>query len=256
MAIITLCTDFGTKDSYTASMKGIILGINPKANIIDVTHDIPRHDITVAAFVLNGYYKYFPKHSVHVVVVDPGVGGHRYDMILRTKDHIFIGPDNGVFSYVLLNQPSICYEINIRHNVSATFHGRDVFAPAAARLSMKWDKSIVGSIIKRPVILDIPKPIISSRGITGEVIHIDHFGNLITNITSDRLRMLQKNKVLDIFIKGVKIKGINDTYDQCDNDSPCAIVNSLNLLEITINSGSAHEKLGIDIGDKVKVLWK
>jgi S-adenosylmethionine hydrolase len=237
-------------------MKGVILGINPRANIIDVTHDIPRHNITFAAFVVNGYYKYFPKKSVHVVVVDPGVGGQRYDMILRTKDYIFIGPDNGVFSYILINQPSTCYEINIRHTVSATFHGRDVFAPAAASLSVKWDKSIIGSIIKRPVILDIPKPIIGSRGITGEIIHTDHFGNLITNITSDRLHMLPKNKVLDIFLKGVKIKGINDTYEQCGNDLPCAIINSFNLLEITINSGSAHEKLGIKRGDKVKVVWK
>ncbi len=236
MSIITLCTDFGPYDSYAASMKGVILGINPKANIIDVTHSIPRHDITFAAFVVQGYYNYFPKGSVHVAVIDPGVGGQRYDMVLRTKDYIFVGPDNGVFSYILINQPSVCHEINIPHAVSATFHGRDVFAPAAARLSLKWDKSVLGNIIKRPVILDIPKPIISTRGITGEVIHRDHFGNLITNIPSAKLDAIAKNKVLDIFIKGVKIQGIRNTYEQCGNDAPCAIINSFGLLEVTINA--------------------
>ena len=256
MSVITLCTDFGSYDSYAATMKGVILSINPKATIIDVTHTIPAYNITAAAFVLNGYYNYFPKNSVHVVVVDPGVGGHRYDMVLRTKDYLFIGPDNGVFSSILTSQPSVCYEITAGHTVSATFHGRDIFAPAAARLSLKWDRSVVGNVIKRPVILDIPKPIISSRGMTGEVIHIDHFGNLITNIPSDKLKMPAVNKVLAIFIKGIKINSIQDTYDRCGNGVPCAIINSFNLLEIAVNSGSAHEKLGANLGDKVKVLWK
>lgn len=256
MSVITLCTDFGSYDSYAASMKGVILGINPKATIIDVTHNIPAHNIAAAAFVLNGYYSYFPKNSVHVVVVDPGVGGRRYDMVLRTRDYLFIGPDNGVFSYILISQPSVCYELKSRHTVSTTFHGRDIFAPAAARLSIKWDRSVVGNIIRRPVILDSPKPIISSRGITGEVIHIDHFGNLITNIPSDKLKIRTVNKSLAIFIKGVKINGIQETYERCGNGLPCAIINSSGLLEIAVNSGSAHEKLGVNRGDKVNVLWK
>ena len=255
MAVITLCTDFGLDDSYAAAMKGVILGINPGATIIDVTHNVPQHDIASAAFILNGYYTSFPRKSVHVVVVDPGVDGYRYDMIVRTRDYLFIGPDNGVFSYIFISQPSVCYEIKSKHAVSATFHGRDIFAPAAARLSLKWDRSIVGNIIKRPVVLNIPKPVINSRGITGEVIHIDHFGNCITNIPSDKLGIPARNKVVAIFIKGIKINGIQETYDRCGNDVPCGLINSFDLLEIAVKTGSAHGRLGINRGDKVRVVW-
>ncbi len=257
MSIITLCTDFGTSDSYAASMKGVILGINPSVSIIDATHDIPPHNIPFAAFVLNGYYRYFPKGTVHIAVVDPGVGGPRLGIVVKTKDHVFVGPDNGVFSYVLMDNPAQCYEINTRQGLSsepsATFHGRDVFAPAAARMSLGWDSSLLGAQIKRPVVLDIHKPRAGASCITGEVIHIDHFGNIITNVHSD---MIPADKKPDIVVKRFKIKGIKDMYEQCAWNKPCALINSLNLLEIAVSSGSAHGKLGVNIGDKVKITWE
>ena len=256
MSVITLCTDFGLSDSYAAAMKGVILGINPRATIVDVTHAIPQHDIAAAAFVLNGYYRYFPKGTVHVVVVDPGVGGQRYDMVVKTKDHLFVGPDNGVFSFVLMHEPAVCHELKIRRTASATFHGRDVFAPAAARLSLKWEKSILGGIIRRPRVLDLPKPIVSSRGVTGQVVHIDHFGNLITNITGHLLGTIAKNKTLEIFIKGATLHGMHDTYEQCRTAAPCALIDSFGLLEIAVNTGSASKELGARRGDAVKILWK
>ncbi len=256
MSIITLCTDFGLSDSYAAAMKGVILGINPRTTIVDVTHTIPQHDIAAAAFILNGYYSTFPKGTVHVVVVDPGVGGQRYDMVVRTHEYVFVGPDNGVFSPVLTEGPAACYEIKIRHAAAPTFHGRDVFAPAAARLSLKWDKSILGGIIRTPRLLDVPKPIISSRGMTGRIVHIDHFGNLITNISARLLGTLARNKTLEIFIKGATIHGMHDTYEQCRTAAPCAVIDSFGLLEIAVNAGSAGEKLGAHRGDTVKILWK
>ncbi|MGB9736290.1 MAG: SAM hydrolase/SAM-dependent halogenase family protein [bacterium] len=256
MAIITLCTDFGLYDSYVGAMKGVILSINPEAIIIDITHGIPKYNVEFARFVLNGYYKYFPKNTIHVVVVDPGVGSKRRSIIIKTKDYIFIGPDNGVFSYILVEHSTVCYEIGIKQGISNTFHGRDVFAPAAGRLSLKWDKSVLGKRINNPVILTTPKAVAVKNGIIGRVIHIDHFGNLITNITTDELPLTGVSKEMCIYVKNIKIKTIQSTYEECKDGAPCAILNSFNLLEIAVKRDSAHEKLGVNIGDKVKVLWE
>jgi len=255
MPIITLCTDFGYDDSYIATMKGVILTINPEATIIDITHNISRHNIAVAAFVVNSYYKYFPKGTIHTVVVDPGVGGRRRDIVLKTKNYIFIGPDNGVFSYILADQAFECYEIKMIHGVSKTFHGRDVFAPASAKLSLKWDRSIIGKRIDNPEKIEIPKPIIKANVITGEVVYIDHFGNLITNIPVEILLKQYdiEDRSITISVKGVKIKGISETYEQCKDNLPCAIINSFNLLEIALNKDSACEKLDVKVGDRVRV---
>lgn len=256
MSIITLCTDFGYEDSYVATMKGVILNINPRATIVDITHNIVSHNIAISAFVVNSYYKYFPKGTIHMVVVDPGVGGKRRNIIVKTKNYLFIGPDNGVFTYILFDQPFECYEIKMRKEVSKTFYGRDVFAPVSARLSLKWDRSVIGKRINDPTRIPIPAPVIKTNSISGEVIYIDHFGNLITNIPGNMVsEQYGINKTINILVKGIKIKGIKETYEQCEHSLPCAIINSFNLLEIAINSGSAHEKFGVERGDKVKVLW-
>lgn len=256
MAIITLCTDFGIYDSYVGTMKGVILSINPNVYIVDITHSIPKYNISFAGFVLNGYYKYFPKNTIHVVVVDPGVGGKRTNMVVKTNDYIFIGPNNGVFTHVLTNQPSTCYEIDVKNDISKTFHGRDVFAPLAGRLSLKWNRSILGNKINNPVILTIPKTIQAKNGIIGQVIHVDHFGNLITNISLNELSLSKHFQKVYIYLKGIEIKGIQNTYEECKDAKPCAIINSFNLLEVAIKMDSANERLGIEVGDKVRVLWK
>ncbi len=258
MSIITLCTDFGVRDSYVASMKGIILGINPSAVIVDASHEIPAHNIACAAFVLNGYYNYFPKSTIHVAVVDPGVGSQRNAMIVKIKDYVFVGPDNGVFSSILLDHPAAdCYSIDtkhaLQHRLSQTFHGRDIFAPVAARLSIKWDKSLLREKIKYPVILGTGKPVIHEKSVTGEIIYVDHFGNLITNIPAG---IVHTGEIGSIVVKGYKIKSMVDTYEQCDKKQPCALINSFNSLEIAINSHSVHKVLGINAGDKVTVLWR
>jgi len=253
MSIITLCTDFGTVDGYAASMKGVILGINPSANIVDITHEIPRQGISFAAFVLNGYYRYFPKGTIHIVVVDPGVGGQRYDMVVKTEDYVFVGPDNGVFSYIFMKQSVLCYKINIEAVVSNTFHGRDVFAPAAAKLSLKWDRAILGRQIKRPVMINIPESVVDINSVTGEIIHIDRFGNLITNISSD---MISDKKILTVEVKKIKINNMKKAYEQNKESMPGALINSFGMLEIAVSSDSACDKLGAHIGDKVRVLWR
>lgn len=253
MSIITLCTDFGTQDGYVASMKGVILGINPSANVTDATHDIPPHDVLFAAFVLNGYYRSFPKGTVHVAVVDPGVGGRRLGMVVKTKEYVFVGPDNGVFSNVLMDNPAQCYAIGLPGNISRTFHGRDVFAPVAARMSVRWDRSVIGGRIKDPVMLDVRKPVVRAGDVIGEVIHVDRFGNLISNIPSG---LLKSGKNVHIVIKGYSINGMAPTYEQCTGKRPCALIDSFGLLEIAVNSGSACRKLGARAGDAVHVSWK
>ena len=252
MSIITLCTDFGTEDGYTAAMKGVILNINPKAIIVDATHALKKHDILAASFSINTYYKYFPERTVHVAVVDPGVGGKRYGIVLKTKQHVFIGPDNGIFTYVIKTQPYACYKIKPERNILNTFHGRDIFAPLAAELSIKWDRSLLGEKLEKPVLLDIPESIVKEKSITGKIIHIDHFGNLITNIQND---ILPEKRSVSITLKRFTINGIKKTYEECERDTLCAVINSFNLLEIAVYSESAFNKTASSIGDYVVVRW-
>src|SRR3990172_9348844 len=192
--IITLLTDFGTADPFVASMKGVILSINPKATIVDITHEIPPHGIRQAAFVLKSAYRYFPKGTIHVVVVDPGVGGPRKPLLAVTPQAFFIAPDNGVLIYIYHHNPSTrVYELTAKRyrlkDYSSTFDGRDLFAPAAARLSKGITPAQMGLKIARYLKFPIPRPRrLGKNGLQGQVIHIDRFGNLITNITAEDLK--------------------------------------------------------------------
>lgn len=192
-SLITLTTDFGESDYFVPAMKGVILGINPAAEIVDVTHLIPAHDIYAAAFTLMCCYKDFPKNTIHLVVVDPGVGSSRRPIMVMTDDYNFIGPDNGVFSYIYHREQVnrvVCFttEHYFRQPVSSTFHGRDVFAPCAAYASKLVDWRMMGEEISDPVRFNTPAPALASGNqIRGAVIHIDRFGNLITNITRAEL---------------------------------------------------------------------
>lgn len=273
--VITLTTDFGYDDAYVAAVKGAILNINPVATIVDVSHSIKPQDILQAAFVLSAVYRYFPKETVHVAIVDPGVGSDRRGMILKTPSAIFVGPDNGIFSYVIddlfsaesrsvIEQTHGLTEIVFktgleaaaitdprfwRHPVSPTFHGRDVFAPVAAGLSLGISLYEFGEKINSLHVLPVPKPSLDPDGnLVGQIIHIDRFGNLIANIRSSSLP--GKNVVIEV--GGQRIQGISDYYAQ--KEGVMAVVGSSGYLEISLRDGSARDFLGIEEGDEIRVI--
>jgi S-adenosylmethionine hydrolase len=191
--LITLTTDFGEADYFVPAIKGVIYSINPDAELIDITHQVPPHDIYSAAFTLMCCYKDFPKMTLHLVVVDPGVGSSRRPILVMTDNYNFVGPDNGVFSYIYQREHvNRVVHLNVEHYfrspVSPTFHGRDIFAPAAAYTSKLVDWRRMGEEIDNPAKFNIPSPVVlSEKQIRGHIIHIDRFGNIITNITEAEL---------------------------------------------------------------------
>lgn len=273
--VITLTTDFGYDDAYVAAVKGSILNINPVATIVDVSHTIKPQDILQASFVLSAVYRYFPKETVHVAIVDPGVGSDRLGIILKTPSAMFVGPDNGIFSYVIddlfsvdsrsvieqthgltevvfktgLEAAAITDPRFWRHPVSPTFHGRDVFAPVAAGLSLGISLYEFGEKINSLHVLPVPKPSLDPEGnLVGEIIHIDRFGNLIADIRSSSLP--GKNVVIEV--GGQRIQGISDYYAQ--KEGVMAVVGSSGYLEISLRDGSARDFLGIGEGDEIRVI--
>jgi S-adenosylmethionine hydrolase len=273
-SIITLTTDFGYDDAYVAAVKGAILSINPEANIIDISHSIKPQNILQAAFILSVAYRYFPKQTIHMAIVDPGVGTERQGIILKTPSAIFVAPDNGILSYIiddlfsvesrsLTEQTHDLKEIVFkkgleaaaitdprfwRHPVSPTFHGRDIFAPVAAGLSLGISPYEFGEKINSLHVLSIPKPSLDSEGnLVGRVLHVDHFGTLITNIKSNDL----PGKDVMIEVAGYCIQGISDYYAQ--KEGVMAIVGSSGYLEVSLRDGSACEFLGVIVGDEIKV---
>lgn len=247
--IITISTDFGLADHYVGSMKGVILDINPDCNIVDITHDIPKYDVTKAALVIRNFYRYFPKDAIHLVVVDPGVGGERKPIAIESDHGVFIGPDNGVFSFVL-DEGSKVFEITNKEfmldHISSTFHGRDIFAPTAARLSLGADITKAGQELSSPTMLDINKPIVTENGVVGEVVYEDSFGNLITNIPADLVGASSQ-----VMIDGHIIDTVATSYNDVNAGDILAIVGSSGFLEISVNQGNAS---GVFKDKKVKVI--
>jgi S-adenosylmethionine hydrolase len=273
--IITLTTDFGYDDAYVAAVKGAILNINPEANIIDVSHSIKPQDVLQAAFILSAAYRYFPKQTVHLAIVDPGVGSDRRGVILKTLSAIFVAPDNGILSYIIddlfaiegraLTQQGhdlkeIVFKKGVeaaaitdprfwRHPVSPTFHGRDIFAPVAAGLSLGISPYEFGEKINSVRFLPVPKPLLDPDGnLVGQVLHVDRFGNLITNIRSNDLP--GKNVVTEV--AGYRIQGISDYYAQ--KEGVMAVAGSSGYLEISLRDGSACDFLGTAVGEVIKII--
>ena len=243
--LITLLTDFGSKDHYAGAMKGVILGINPDARIVDVTHEVEKYNILEAAFKLKSYYSHFPPGTVHVVVVDPGVGGPRRPIAAQAGGYFFVGPDNGVFSPVFdsVDNQRIVEITNTAYmlgHVSGTFHGRDIFAPAAAHLSSGLGISELGIDALSPVSVDIPEPSVSDNEITGEVLYGDSFGNLVTNIPGAMLGPESK-----VYVGRHRIDRISGSYGEAGKGGLLAILGSTGLLEIAVNQGSAKEVLNM-----------
>jgi len=273
--IITLTTDFGYDDAYVGAVKGAILSINPEANIIDISHSIEPQNILHAAFILSVAYRYFPKQTIHIAIVDPGVGSGRQGIILQTPSALFVAPDNGILSYIIddlvpiesrsltehtHDLKEIVFKKGLeivaitdprfwRHPVSSTFHGRDIFAPVAAGLSLGISLYEFGEKINSLHVLSIPKPSLDPEGnLVGQVLHIDRFGNLITNIKSSDL----PGKDVMVEVAGRCIQGISDYYAQ--NKGVMAIVGSSGYLEVSLRDGSACDFLSTAVGDEIKVI--
>jgi S-adenosylmethionine hydrolase len=269
--LIGLLTDFGMSDAYVGAMKGVILSIAPSAQIVDITHAIQPQNIRQAALTLKSVYRYFPKGTIFVVVVDPGVGSARRPIAVRAGDFTFIAPDNGVLSYTLAEIGD--YEVVTLQNPayrlaepSSTFHGRDIFAPAAAHLAAGVDFHSLGLSIDGAVMLDRPMLRMNDRQIRGEVTHIDHFGNIVTSIGEFRwtapnalsLTLSASDGVVSVSadrssvaIGAVKLTGIKRTYSEAEPGVLLALIGSSGYLEIAINQGNAARRLNAEIRDLV-----
>lgn len=255
-SIITLLTDFGTKDHYVASMKGVILRINPKCNIIDITHQISPQDIEGGALLLAHTFSYFPKGTIHLAIVDPGVGGERKPILLKTENYFFVGPDNGLFTWVSEKEKVDCV-IGLTNqkyflpHITSTFHGRDIFAPVAAHLSLGIRPEAFGKKIHKWVKLDLKKPEQKGERLFGKILLIDHFGNLISNI--DRIQFLQfiRGKPFIIKIGGESISKISKSYGESKKGKALALFGSLGFLEIAIGEGNAQKSLKVARGDPI-----
>ena len=257
--IITLTTDFGDRDGFVGVMKGVILSINPDAKIVEITNKIERHNIDQAAFVIKNSFSFFPEKTIHIVIVDPGVGSSRRIIILEYKEHYFVAPDNGVIKYIISEkgEHQVYNVINkdyFLETVSSTFHGRDIFAPVSAHLSLGINPEKFGPQIFDYIKNENLEPIISKDKIIGKVIYCDRFGNIITNIKkSDIPGNIQTDDVL-INIKECNIKGITQCYSDGDKVKPSAIFGSTGFLEIAIYLGNASEILNIKTGESVNVV--
>ena len=280
--VITLLTDFGNQDAYVGIMKGVIAGINPFANVVDICHSIPPQDIFSSAYLLYSSYKYFPRKTIHVAVVDPGVGSRRDIVCVETKDYFFLVPDNGLLSYIVQEErpKSIIRLTNSKYflpSLSSTFHGRDVFAPVAAHLSLGVKPQQLGIKINQLEQLDVPNPVQKKAGrVEGQIIYIDRFGNLITNITKEYLvkgtggqkpevrsmkpdafekiskeKILSKYDTIETTIGKKRIVGLSKTYTDAKPGEPLVLIGSAGFLEVSINQGNAQKYFKVDKGNKV-----
>lgn len=258
-AIITLLSDFGQRDSYVGSMKGVVLGINPAAVLVDISHEVRPHHIFEAALVLRGAYRYFPAGTIHVAVVDPGVGSSRRGIVARGGGHMFVGPDNGIFGlvYPQLEALKIYHLRNtqfFRPEISATFHGRDVFAPAAAYLSTGVAPEAMGPEVTDPVELAVPAPEVGPERIRGEVVYTDAFGNLITNIERTHVKHFEHCAQLTVKVGNTVLERVCRHYQEVQCGKPLALIGSGGFLEIAVREGNARNLLSVEEGDEVVVM--
>ncbi len=264
-SIITLLTDFGYNDSFVAQMKGVIYGINAHVAIIDITHSADPFNIVKAALLLGTCYKSFPGETIHVAVVDPGVGSGRRPIVVKTDKYCFVGPDNGIFSFIYRDNPK---SLEVRHitasdyflkQQSNTFQGRDLFAPIAAHLSAGLSTEKLGNRINDHNCLLLPEPVLLPGNIIeGEVFYIDHFGNAITNINADIIERVYKKidpEVIVIKLSGKPIP-CREYYSQSESRQLSCLINSSGYLELFVNQGNASKSYKIKTGDRVRIYKK
>ena len=258
--IITLLTDFGLQDPFVGVMKGVALSVNPDARLVDLTHGIRAQDVLQAGYVLASSYRYFPRGSIHVFVVDPGVGGERRIIAAEIDGHIFLGPDNGLLTLLLQDVPMtqavwVTREELFRQPVSATFHGRDIMAPVAAFLSMGNGLADIGEPVDDVMRIDISAPACRPRrDLQGEVICEDRFGNLITNVRLEDLQAMAGDgdyHACQVRVGERVINGIRRTYSDVAPGKALALIGSIGRLEIAVHMGSAAEITGGGAATKV-----
>lgn len=257
--LVALLSDFGTRDHYAGTMKAVVLGVCPDATLIDIGHDIPPHDILGGALELAACYRYFPTSTVFLVVVDPGVGSARRGIAAEAGDFRFVAPDNGVLTAVFRDQaPKKVVELTerkyARPTVSRTFEGRDRFAPAAGWLAKGISLPSLGRAVTDQVMLDIPEAETTDKGIRGEVLRVDRFGNLITNIDHKRFEKLTSGGPVAVRLEFHDIPRIVSTYAEAAAGETCALFGSTDHLEIAVQSGSAAERFSLGRGAKVTIL--
>ena len=259
--LITLLTDFGDRDYFVASMKGVILSICPDAHIVDLSHHITPHHIEEAGYLLHSCYSRFPDETIHVCVVDPGVGSARRPLLVKTSRYYFCAPDNGLLTRVLRDERDT--EIRVienpqyrLHSEGATFHGRDLFAPAAAWLARGEPVSSFGRVLDEPVTHSIADPIRQGQELVGRIEYVDQFGNLITNITAKHLqefRTVAGREQLSIFFGSAVVSGLVSNYSEGQCDAPSALINSCGKLEIFLDRKSAAQSLRIGVGGEIRL---
>ncbi len=256
--VITLTTDFGLTDYFVGAMKGVILRINPNATLVDITHDIAPQNIEQGAFLFANAARYFPADAIHVVVVDPGVGSARRAIALQAGETIFVAPDNGVLSLAIRNSQ---FAIRCAHlnnpaywlpRVSHTFHGRDVFAPVAAHLSLGVPLEALGDPIDDWVRLPRASALRAGDAIAGRVVHIDRFGNIVTNIGEEMLSGMDRGRLV-VHIGGRVVRGVKSTYADAARGELVALISSSWHLEVAMRDGNAAEAVGVRIGDEMVV---
>lgn len=258
--LLTLTTDFGSGSPYVAAMKGVILSHAPEARIVDLCHSVPPQDIRHGALVLANTVKFFPPSTLHVAVVDPGVGTARRILYCELAGQRFIAPDNGLLSKLMPAAGPVAAVSLTRGEywlpeISSTFHGRDIMAPVAARLCLGADPLLFGEAIDDPVRLPWPEPTISPRSILGAVLMVDSFGNLITNISADDLRDAPRGEQTVIACGGHTTRGVARSYGERPPRTLLALVGSSGYLELAIAGGHAAKTLGADIGSEVAISW-
>jgi S-adenosylmethionine hydrolase len=263
--LITLTTDFGAGSSYVAAMKGVILAVNPKARVVDLNHEIPPQDIRQTAFFLRSCIPFFPPEVIHVVVVDPGVGTDRALLYVEVEGHQLLVPDNGCWTELARDskrgalgafQPTVIRLTESRYwrnPVSPTFHGRDILAPVAAHLTLREDPRHLGPRVQEWVRLELPPPTVQSDRVIGEVIFVDHFGNLITNIPRTTLAEWTGGPVR-IMVDDQEVARRVETYGEAPPATLVALISSADLLEIAVTNGNAAQKLRAAVGTAVSVV--
>ena len=253
--IITLSTDFSRTDAYIGIMKGVILGINPKATCVDLAQDLTAYDIDAGSFIFHTTVRYFPSGTIHIVVVDPGVGTQRRLLLLEGMNQCFLAPDNGILSDILAEMKE-GYEIReikqsnyFLDQVSTTFHGRDCFAPVAAHLSLRLPTAKLGPPIDDVHRLAISNAVYQSGRILAEVRYIDQFGNVITNITRSEFQRWLGDRAVPIHYADETFKMLSKNYASSPQGTAILLFNSMNYLELAINQGDARDYFNLSIGD-------
>ncbi len=254
--IITLTTDFGGGDAYVGSMKGVILSILPIARIVDISHELPAHQTLPAALILREACPRFPPGTIHVAVVDPGVGGRRAPLLLKIDDRFYVGPDNGLFGLLMEDLPlqgawKLENPEHFLHPVSNTFHGRDIFAPVAARLAAGTPPEAFGPMASEPSGMSLPEYQEEPEILTGEVIWIDRFGNCITNLSDRVVSRWSQGAPFTIRAASKRISKMSTTYESIPEGEALSIINSMGYLEVACNQARADRALGLRVGDTV-----